>query len=79
MSLSTRVIEELQAVGGQAARMEWQVDHILTRPPYIQTTDTSRHGWGGWRRRVGLQGHRKDEARGFFSRRCRRCHRTVAS
>ena len=53
--------DELQAWNGKSI--------IPARHPYILTTDTSHHSWGGWWRRVGLQGHRNDEARGFFSRR----------
>ena len=54
-------------VGGRAVGMEWQVDQICSlkvHPNHGRLS--SRLGWLVGR--LGLQGHRNDEARGFFSR-----------
>ena len=67
MSLSTRVIEELQWWADEL--QAWDGKSIIsTHDEHIRTTDASHHGLGCWWRRVNLQGHRIGEARGFFSR-----------
>ena len=65
MSLSPRVLEEL--IWWHDEMASWSgLSLIPARHQFVVTTDASRHGWGGWWRRVGQRPRRSDEARGFF-------------
>ena len=67
MSLSSRVLAELE--WWTTSLRPWNgCSFIPRRHSHVLTTDASHLGWGGWWRTQGSLGSRRDEARGFFSK-----------